>query len=345
LNSIIPADAFGSKKKWQRLGLNQRPRAYETSDQIQLLNKITLNDFLRFSKFSKGYISQVKSGYRPPSKRFLKALKEYTTKVKTKRDYLSLFLKSRQTIEVTEQTLEYYQAKLGRFLREVNADKANRQDIETFLLQFENPGNRHAYHRVIKTFYNWREEIYDLPSPVKKLKAPRLGKPILPALTADQVSFLINTVEKVRDKAIIAVFTESGLRLSELANVKPEDIDWTNGTIKVLGKGRKEALAPLGEKTQYYIKIWLQEYQPKETIWGLNKWGITSMLRRLEKTTGITCNPHVFRRTFACLLRKAGLDVMTIKDLGRWESLEMVQRYTRSVTFYNSLKFYKSILG
>ncbi len=234
-------------------------RAYETSDQIQLLNKITLSDFLKFSKFSKGYVSQVKSGYRPPSKRFLKALEDYTTTVKTKRNYLNLFLQSRQTIEVTTQTIQYYQAKLGRFLREVNADKATRQDIETFLLQFKNPGNRHAYHRVIKTFYNWREEIYDLPSPAKKLKAPRLGKPILPALTAEQVSFLISTVENVRDKAIIAMFTESGLRLSELANVKPGDIDWTNGTIQILGKGRKEALAPLGEKTQHYLKIWLQE--------------------------------------------------------------------------------------
>jgi integrase len=69
------------------------------------------------------------------------------------------------------------------------------------------------------------------------------------------------------------------------------------------------------------------------------------MLRRLGSCTGLPCNPHTFRRTFACLLRKAKLDVMTIKDLGRWESLEMVQRYTRSVTFSDSLKFYKAPLS
>jgi len=69
------------------------------------------------------------------------------------------------------------------------------------------------------------------------------------------------------------------------------------------------------------------------------------MLRRLESYTGLPCNPHTFRRTFACLLRKAGLDVMTIKDLGRWESLEMVQRYTRSIRFQDSLKFYKAPLS
>ena len=77
---------------------------------------------------------------------------------------------------------------------------------------------------------------------------------------------------------------------------------------------------------------------------GLNTWGVVSMLRRLENKSGFPCNPHVFRRTFACLLRKSGLDVMTIKDLGRWESLEMVQRYTRTVTFRDSLKFYKTVV-
>ena len=47
------------------------------------------------------------------------------------------------------------------------------------------------------------------------------------------------------------------------------------------------------------------------------------MLRRLERATGLPCNPHTFRRTFSCLLRKAGVDTMTIKDLGRRENLEL----------------------
>jgi integrase len=97
--------------------------------------------------------------------------------------------------------------------------------------------------------------------------------------------------------------------------------------------------------SQQYLSKWLTEHNPNGTIWGLNTWGVISMLRRLEKATGIPCNPHVFRRTFACLLRKVGLDVMTIKDLGRWESLEMVQRYTRSVTFQDSMKLYQSVLA
>ena len=69
------------------------------------------------------------------------------------------------------------------------------------------------------------------------------------------------------------------------------------------------------------------------------------MLRRLDVKTGITCNPHTFRRTFAVLLRKAGIDTMTIKELVRWESLEVVQRPTRSFSFQDSMKFYRSPLN
>ena len=246
-------------------------------------------------------------------------------------------------MEVSPGTEQFYRIKLSRFLAEVNADAAQRQDIELFLLQFSNPGNRHAYYRAIKTFYNWREETFGLPSPMKYVRAPRLGKLILPSLNQEQVTLLLNNVGNVRDKTIIALFTESGLRLSELTNIKLQDINWKSRAIRVMGKGRKEAFAPFGKLTEKYLKEWLALYEPNGNVWGLNRWGIISMLRRLEASTGLSCNPHTFRRTFACLLRKAGLDVMTIKDLGRWESLEMVQRYTRSVTFQDSLKLYQSV--
>lgn len=261
------------------------------------------------------------------------------------KNYLALFIQSRYTQGVSAGTLDFYNTKLGRFLSKVDPNKATGQDIERFLLQFDNPGNRHTYYRAIKTFYNWREQTFGLPSPMKHIKAPKLGKLILPSLTREQVITLIYTVDNVRDKAIIALFTESGLRLSELTSIKLQDIDWDNHTIRVIGKGRKEAFAPFDRLTERYLGAWLDEYEPNGNIWGLNEWGIISMLRRLKVVTKLPCNPHTFRRTFACLLRKAGVDVMTIKDLGRWESLEMVQRYTRSVSFQDCLRLYKSPLS
>ncbi len=271
-------------------------------------------------------------------------VKDLANNPKTAEEYLHLFLQSRQAMEVSPGTMNFYRIKLGRFLSELKANTAQRQDIERFLLQFKNPGNRHAYYRSIKTFYNWREETFGPHSPMRYMKAPKLNKLILPSLSREEVLMLLEAANSERDKAIIALFTESGLRLSELTNIQLADMDWQNHSIKVICKGGTERLAPFGDLTKKYLKSWLVEYQPNGNIWGINKWGIISMLRRLEEATGIICNPHVFRRTFACLLRRAGVDTMTIKDLGRWESLEMVERYTRAFDFNDSLKFYKTSL-
>jgi integrase len=94
------------------------------------------------------------------------------------------------------------------------------------------------------------------------------------------------------------------------------------------------------------LKAWLSEYQPNGScIWGINRRGIQMMLERLRRQTGLPCNPHTFRRTFAVLLRKAGVDTMTIRNLGRWESVQMVERYTRSFGFSDAMKFYKAPLS
>ena len=313
----------------------------------KLLNKLTVSQIAELSNLSSAYVSQVKHGKRPPSQKLLGALRQFdNSHPRRRKEYFTLFMQSRQAVQVSAGTVTFYRVKLSRFLTEVNPDNATQQDIERFLLQFKNVGNRHAHFRVIRTFYNWREQSFSLPSPMRHMKAPMLGKLMLPSLTQEQVLRLIQVTPQMRNRAIIALFAESGLRLSELARIMAPDIDWQYRIIRVLGKGNKEGYAPFGPLSARYLKAWLALFQPNGTnIWGINQWGIASMLRRLEEQTGVPCNPHTFRRTFACLLRKAGVDSMTIKDLGRWESLEMVQRYTRSITFQDSLKFYKGPLG
>jgi len=253
---------------------------------------------------------------------------------------------------VSPKTLRFYRERLSKFICAVDSLQTTRQDIQRYLNSIPpnqyGLGTRHASYRAIKAFYHWLNDEYGISNSMEGVPAPILGKPILPALERAQVLHLIEKAPSTRDKAIIALFTESGLRLSEMANIKLGSINWTNRTVRVLGKGRKEAYAAFGDLTEKYLNAWLQQYRPNGNIniWGLSEWGIASMLRRLGKTTGLPCNAHTFRRTFACLLRKAGVDTMTIKDLGRWESIEMVQRYTRSINFDDSLKFYPaSLLG
>lgn len=246
---------------------------------------------------------------------------------------------------MTENTLIFYRNKLGKFLAELDPDVVQRQDIERYLTRFKNPGNCHAHFRVLRTFFNWCEDTFGSASPMRKMKAPKVPKKILPTLTREQIMVLIEAARNIRDKAIISLFAESGLRLSEETNIRSEDINRNKRIIKVWIKGQKEAYATYGDMTAKYLDAWLSESQPSGNIWGLTQWGIISMLRRLEEKTGITCNPHVFRRSFACLLREKGLNTLAIKDLGRWETTDMVEHYTRSMGFNDSLKFYKGPLS
>jgi len=316
---------------------------------FKLLNKLSVTKLAQLSKLSKSYISQVKHGKCPPSQKLLSALESYIQTETKSKDYLSLFFESRRAMGVSSQTILFYKYMLCPFSAQVNYLKASQRTIERYLNSVPPNRNglatRHASFRAIKTFYRWLNSQCGLKNPIKGMPAPILGKPILPSLDKEQVLRVIDQANSVRDKAIIALFTESGLRLSELANIRLKDIDWDSGIIKVMGKGRKEAYAPFGEMARKYLNEWLAQYSPNGNIWGIHDYSIKVMLQRLEQRTGIKCNPHTFRRTFACLLRKAGVDTMTIKDLGRWESLEMVQRYTRSVSFQDSLKFYKAPLS
>ena len=189
-------------------------------------------------------------------------------------------------------------------------------------------------------------------NPWSDIDVPRVPIPLLKAPSPENVKELFAYLDShyspelaLRNKTIIAVFVESGLRLFELSSVKPEDIDWSERTIRVWGKGQKEGKAPFGQTSEALLKDWLSQYNPNDgNIWGIDRAGIQVMLKRLHQATGITSNPHSFRRAFASILLKSGTDSLDIKRLGRWQNLEMVDRYCRSVQFEDSLKHYRSPL-
>ncbi|MFC1962568.1 tyrosine-type recombinase/integrase [Chloroflexota bacterium] len=183
---------------------------------------------------------------------------------------------------------------------------------------------------------------YLIDNPLDKVDKPKLAKRLLPSVTEEEVHYLIAEVDNLRDKAIISLLFDSGMRLHELAGIKTVDIDWGNYTITIIGKCNKQRKSPFTERSATLIQEWLSQYNANgSNIWGMNRWGIKIMLRRLKKRTGIGCNPHSFRRGFACNLHRKGLSTLDIMHLGGWSDLGMVQRYTRSITFDDCLEHYK----
>lgn len=182
-------------------------------------------------------------------------------------------------------------------------------------------------------------------NPILAIEAPKVERKILPSLTPEQLDYLIEQADTIRDKAIISLFADSGLRLSELATINPHNFDWQQRLIKVKCKGGKEGYAPFGSRTEKLLREWLSQCPAKDRLWDLNAWSIAEMLKRLSDKTGLPCNAHTFRRTFASILAKRGVDSLHIMRLDRWESIQMVERYTRSVRFEDSLKLYHPIVG
>jgi site-specific recombinase XerD len=183
-------------------------------------------------------------------------------------------------------------------------------------------------------------------NPWSDIDIPRVPIPLLKAPSSENVKGLFAYLDShyppelpLRNKAIIAVFIESGLRLFELSSIKSEYINWSEKAIQIWGKGWREGKAPFGQTYESLLKEWPNWYKPNGgNIWGIDRAGIQVMLKRLHQATGITCNPHSFRRAFASILLKSGIDSLDIKRLGEWQNLQMVDRYTRSVQFEDSLR-------
>ncbi|MBE9514116.1 MAG: tyrosine-type recombinase/integrase [Chloroflexi bacterium] len=134
--------------------------------------------------------------------------------------------------------------------------------------------------------------------------------------------------------------------MKELSNVSQGDIDWDAQTVTVIGKGNKQRRAAFTEKSANLLREWLSQYDcDGGSIWGIDRQGIQSMLRRLSIATGMKFSCHSFRRGFACNLHRKGLSTLDIMYLGGWEDLSMVQRYTRSITFDDCLSHYHQANG
>lgn len=150
--------------------------------------------------------------------------------------------------------------------------------------------------------------------------------------------------EGSRNRAIVSLLADSGCRRAELVAIRVRDLDLENRRIRVLGKGGKLGLLIFGPETQRLLREYLEEYEPADSLFGLNAYGVQSMLRRLSKKAGFPCNSHVFRRGFATELRRAGLNELDIAELGRWSSTAMVKRYSRAYTFEDAASRYKAIV-
>jgi len=120
--------------------------------------------------------------------------------------------------------------------------------------------------------------------------------------------------------------------------VKADNFNWEEGTVVILGKGNRYRKALAGNGI---VKDWFIMHDSLE----ITADGISTMLKRLGKATGIHCNPHSFRRGFCVHQIKSGLSNKVIQSLGGWETPDMVSHYAQSLTFEEALELYTKVNG
>ena len=198
----------------------------------------------------------------------------------------------------------------------------------------------------MKALCNWlRGHGHLTDNPIARVDAPKVARRLLPAVTPEQMQTLLDTADNPRDRAVISLLFDSGLRLSEAASIRTSDMDWHSNTLSVVVKGNREARAVFTDRTASLLREYLSSNGHSPTLFGVKARAIQDTLSRLSKQVDFLCNPHAFRRSFACNLHKKGLSTLTIMHLGRWSSLEMVARYTRSLTLDDCLKHYRAVLN
>ena len=274
----------------------------------------------------------------PTSVRLRTGVNQLTkSQIQSQASLLTKFVSSRRE-GLSPRTIEFYQSCLAPFVSqyEITAD-----GINSFLANLKCGNAKLNYYRAITVFVHWVLRMgYLKENLLDRVEKPKAAKKILPSLTDEQVQLLIERSNSLRDKAVISLLADSGMRLNELANIKASDIDWDSYTITIVGKGNRERKAPFAERTARLLKPYIADDHHNGNIWNMGRYGIQCMLKRLTKATGIKANAHSFRRGFACNLHRKGLSTLDIMHLGGWEDLSMVLRYTRSITFEDCLEHY-----
>ena len=201
-----------------------------------------------------------------------------------------------------------------------------------------------------KAFYKYLtlEEIID-QDPTSLIESPKMGLKLPETLSHDEIDTIIKHIDLshpqgTRNKAIIETLYGCGLRVSELLELKISHWYRKEGFIKVIGKGQKERLVPMGKITQDVLAIYVDqirchqeiEKQYKDHIF-LNRRGrklsrvmIFNIVKDLVEKSGInkTISPHSFRHSFATELIKRGADLRAVQEMLGHESITTTQIYT-----------------
>jgi integrase/recombinase XerC len=263
----------------------------------------------------------------------------------------------------SKHTVKAYITDIGEFLRvikekklvgekagAIDFEKLDETPVRAYISWLYTRNSRSSISRKlasVRTFFEFLIRKGALKNNLAKLVPTPRGEKRLPTfLTVDEVVKLLS-IEGTgallsRDVAVLELLYSSGLRVSELVGINLNDIDLKNLTVKVLGKGNKERIVPVGSKAAQALDEYLRErlgMNPGGDHLFVNTRGdrlnvrsVDRIIRKYALLAGIPKNvsPHVLRHTFATHLLGGGADLRAIQEMLGHKSLSTTQRYTHT---------------
>ncbi|MBI2083665.1 MAG: tyrosine recombinase XerC [Deltaproteobacteria bacterium] len=169
-------------------------------------------------------------------------------------------------------------------------------------------------------------------SPVAEISLPKIPTKIPNVISVDEAFRLVEGPAGKRDRAILELLYGCGLRVGELVRLKKEDVDLREGWVKVLGKGNKERLVPIGSKAHAALEDYLSSNEgvEKGKLFRLTARSIQRMVKKRGLKAGMLkkVTPHTLRHSYATHLMEGGADLRGIQELLGHASLSTTQRYT-----------------
>ena len=250
------------------------------------------------------------------------------------------------TVEYYRNELSYLQAYLeGHGLQRVEELTANHlRQYLVALGHHRNPGGVHAAYRAIRAFCRWYQIEYEpqgWTNPMTKVSAPRVVQEPLDPVAISDLSAMLATCERRafagdRDRALLLAFLDTGCRASEFVSLDVSDVNLGTGAVIIRkGKGGKFRTSFVGVKTRRELLRYLRHHTDDEgPLWltrdghRLKYAGLRQIVNRRAHKAGVPVpSLHSFRRAFALLSLRAGMDVYSLQRLMGHSDLSILRRY------------------
>ena len=265
-------------------------------------------------------------------------------------DYLNYIKYERKLSSNTYQSYKYNLDVFYDYFKDDNIIKLDKNNIQDFLYQLDLSSRSKAHYlTVINSFYKYlvNDNVID-KSPAEGIKMPKMPKTLPEYLSLEEVEKLLNIKlikpHDYRNKAMLEVLYATGIRISELVNLKLFQIDFLDSEIRIMGKGKKERITPLNDMAIKYLKLYINDYRSfllkekkSEYVFinnlgnNISRQGFYKILKKLAKEGGVTKNisPHILRHSFATHMLNNGADLRIIQEILGHENLSTTEIYAK----------------